>query len=207
VSTETYIAFFLASALLIVVPGPSVLVVVAHAMTFGQRRSLYTILGIAMSHSLFFAVTAVGVAALLGQLEHVFPWVKLGGAAYLVWLGVRKWCTDPEAALAPAAPTPRSAGSLFLQGFAVNTTNPKALVFYAAFFPPFLDPSAPVAGQLLAMGGTFVALLIGISFGYALAAARARRWLGTPRRVRIQNRISGTLLIGAGLGLAAARGK
>lgn len=202
---ETYIAFVLASALLIVAPGPSVMVVVAHAMACGERRSLYTILGIATSHSLFFVVTAVGVAALLGALADTFVWVKLVGAAYLIWLGWQQWRADPEVSFAVARGARRTALSLFLQGFTVNTTNPKALIFYAAFFPPFLNPTASVATQLLIMGTTFVALLIVISFAYAIVAARARRLFSKPRQVRIQNRITGTLLIGVGVGLAAVR--
>ncbi len=204
-SLETYLAFVLASALLIVAPGPSVMVVVAHAIAWGERRSLYTILGVAASHSLFFAITAVGVAALLATLADLFTWVKLAGALYLIWLGVRQWRANPESGALSEGELRRGRTSLFLQGFAVNTTNPKALVFYAAFFPPFINPQAPVATQLIIMGATFVALLIGISFGYAVAAARARRVFHRPEQVRVLNRVTGTLLIGAGVGLAAAR--
>ena len=202
---ETYLTFFVASALLIVAPGPSVLVVVSHALAWGERRSFFTILGIATSHTVFFAITAVGVAALLGAVASFFTWVKLAGAAYLIWLGVQQWRAHPEGAPASAPGGHRAAWSLFFQGFAVNTTNPKALIFYAAFFPPFLNPAAPVAVQLLIMGSTFVVLLIAISFAYAVAAARARQLFSSPRHARVQNRVTGSLLIGAGVGLAAAR--
>ena len=200
---ETYVAFVLASALLIVAPGPSVMVVVAHAMRWGERRSLYTILGIATSHALFFAITAAGVAALLDGAAYVFTWVKLAGAAYLIWLGWQQWRADPEVSFVAAEDVSRAPLSLFLQGFTVNTTNPKALIFYAAFFPPFVNPSASVSFQLMIMGTTFVALLIVISFIYALVAVRARRLLTRPDQIRTRNRITGTLLIGAGVGLAA----
>jgi threonine/homoserine/homoserine lactone efflux protein len=201
---ETYLAFLLAAALLIVIPGPSVMVVIAHAMAWGERRSLFTILGIALSHSLFFAVTAAGVAAILGLMASLFTWVKLAGAAYLIWMGLRQWRAPARTPDMERAHGGKTGWSMFLQGFAVNTTNPKALLFYAAFFPPFLNPAAAVAPQLLILGATFVALLILISLGYAIAAARVRRLFSTPRQVKVQNRISGTLMIGAGVGLAAA---
>ncbi len=202
---ETYVAFVIASALLIVVPGPSVLVVVSHATSCGERRSLYTILGVATSHAMFFAVTAVGVAALLSALADALAWMKLAGAGYLIWLGWQQWRADPKAVSLAEEASSRTSLSLFLQGFAVNTANPKALVFYAAFFPPFLSPAHSVAGQLIIMGSTFVVLLITISFAYAALAARAREHFSNPAQVRAQNRLTGTLLIGAGVSLAAVR--
>lgn len=89
--------------------------------------------------------------------------------------------------------------SLFLQGFAVNSTNPHALVFYAAFFPPFMDPAQPILPQLLLMSGTFIAILVLISYLYALAAARSQSWFSGLKKADWQNRITGLLLILAGV--------
>ena len=93
------------------------------------------------------------------------------------------------------------------KGFTVNTTNPNALIFYAAFFPPFLNPSVPVAPQLLVMGATFVSILIVVALIYALIADRSRTLFTTPKQRKTQSRISGSLLIGAGVLLATVRAK
>ena len=201
---ETYLAFVAAAALVIASPGPSMLLIVARAMRFGARHSLVTIAGVAASHSMFFAVAAFGVTTLLGTLASWFVVLKYLGAAWLIALGVRQWRADPAIELDVDAEPAGNRLAAFLQGFLVTTTNPKALVFFAVFFPPFVNVDARWAPQLLVMGTTFVALLIAISFAFASLAARTRSLFGDARRVRVRNRVTGSLIAGAGVGLAAS---
>lgn len=206
---NTYLAFIVAATVLIVTPGSNMMTIVSHAMQYGLRRSLFTIAGVSISHSMFFAITSLGIAALLMKSAAVFQWVKWIGVAYLLWMGIKQWITNPSLSEAEVARSTddRPGWSLALQGFTVNTTNPNALVFYAAFFPPFLNPSIPVGPQLIVMGASFVSILIVVSLIYALIADRSRTLFTTPKQRKTQSRISGSLLIGAGLLLATVRTK
>ncbi len=125
------------------------------------------------------------------------------GVAYLVYLGVQLWRTQPrEAASMPVAIPGRS---LFLQGLLVTMANPKSMFFLAAFFPQFVDPAAPPALQFSVMGISFLVITYVFTALWALAAGRFRGLLQTPAGAALKNRISGSLMIGAGLGLAVAR--
>ncbi len=199
-NVEIYLAFVLAATLLIVAPGPSVMVVVAHAMTAGWRRSLSTIGGEAAAHLVYIVLTALGISSALLAFAGIFSTLKWIGAACLVLLGLRQWMSAPPEEVPPEA-RPRALRSMFAQGFAVTITNPKAIVFYAAFFTPFLDPARPLLLQFLILGATFLAIFVVASIAYAVVAERGRIWA----RSRTYNRISGSILIGAGLALVAAR--
>lgn len=196
---EVYLAFVVAATLLIVTPGPSVMVVVSHALSYNLCRSWLTIWGIAASHTLFISLTALGLAALLLTSTAIFGWIKWLGAAYLIWLGIKAWRAKSVSAETDQLVSAESNWSLFLQGFAVNMTNPQALVFYAAFFPPFMNPARPIVPQLLIMGATFITILVLISFLYAFIAARTRTLFAGRQQGQLQNRLTGLLLIGAGL--------
>ncbi len=121
--------------------------------------------------------------------------------AYLIWLGIRTWRTAPEGAGAQQGP-PKSARVVFLNGFLISLTNPKTLLFYAAFFPQFVTPDHP-AGQIWLLAATFLALAAVIASGWALLAGRLRPLLS--RHGRARSRLTGAVLIAAGAGMAAAR--
>lgn len=201
---DVYLAFVVAATVLIVIPGPSLMVVVSHAMGVGLRPSWFTIFGVAASHTVFFLITALGLSAFLLSFAHIFIWIKWIGVAYLIWMGIKQWRAKPKPLEAKADETSKPWWSLFFQGFAITMTNPKALVFYAMFFPPFLNPANPVVPQLLIMGVTFLLILLLTCFLYALVAAQTRSWFSKPNHIRWQNRITGSLLIGAGVLLATA---
>lgn len=201
---ELYLAFVVATTVLIVIPGPNVALIVAHSVSFGTRRGLVTVAGTQCAQAIQVAVTAIGMTSLMLLLSQWFEWLRWIGVAYLLYLGIRQWRRSfaPPAGPAPAA---GSARPLFWQGFFVAMTNPKTLFFYAAFFPQFVDPTRPFAGQMVLLGLTYLAIATVLDGGYAIAAGKARAWFGDARRMRWQSRISGSLLIGAGLGLALAR--
>jgi threonine/homoserine/homoserine lactone efflux protein len=147
------------------------------------------------------ALTGLGMSALLGQAAHAFAVLRGLGVAYLAFLAYRAF-TAPAEALS-ATPTRRPLGALFLRGFLVSAANPKTLLFFAAFFPQFLDARASIPEQLLLLSSTFLALAALIDSGWAVAAARLGGWVRMSARLR--NRLTGGLLLGAGLGLALAR--
>ena len=139
---ELFLAFVLATIVMIIIPGPSVLLTVAHAMAFGTRRALVTLAGIVSGISVQLAATLIGMTSFMLFLAEWFELLRWAGVAYLVYLGLQQWLSKPEAA-GPAASAGRSGRSLFAQGFLVTVTNPKSMVFLAAFFPQFVDPAAP----------------------------------------------------------------
>ncbi len=202
-SLEIYLAFVVAATVLIISPGPSVMLVLSHSMSAGARRAMFTISGEALSHALFLGITTLGLAPVMLASAELFSWMKWVGAAYLVWMGIQQW----RAGSAPSLPSVRAhspaSWSFFLQGFTVDMTNPKALVFYAAFFPPFLDASTPATPQLAVLGTTFLLIFVVVSIAYALLAARTRKVFRRPAQLRVLNRVTGSLLVGAGMALSA----
>ena len=203
-SLDLYLAFVLATVLLILFPGPAVTLIVANSLSYGARRALVTVAGSSSAIAVLLIVTTLGMTSVIAILADWFEWLRWAGVAYLVYLGVKQW-REPPVALDDVEVSRVSGHRLFWQGFVVNATNPKTLVFYAAFFPQFIDPANPALSQLVLMSATFLAIATLLDGGYALVAGRARRLLRTRRQARLRNRITGSLLIGAGMGLALAR--
>jgi homoserine/homoserine lactone efflux protein len=200
---DLYLAFIAACVVLIAIPGPNVALIVANSVAHGARYGLMTVAGTASAMVLQLALVVLGASALLGILANLFDWLRWLGVAYLVWLGVRAWratATD----LAGVRAEPRSLASIFARGFAVSLTNPKTLLFYAAFLPQFISADGEAAThQLLLLAGTFLVVAVLLDGTWALLASRLRSLLQA--RTRLRNRITGGLLIGAGVGLAFAR--
>lgn len=202
---DLFAAYLVATIALILMPGPIVTLVIANSLAHGPRTGLSTVAGSSFGNALLVVAGALGLSTMLTLVADLFEWVRWAGVAYLVYLGVRHW----RAALrsvedADLAVAPRGRG-VFLQGLVVAITNPKTILFYIAFFPQFLDTALPVGPQLVAMSVAFVVFAVIIDSGYALLAGRLRGRLMDARRTRIRNGITGTLLIGTGLGLALAR--
>ncbi len=204
---ELFIAFCLASAALILMPGPVVMLVVAQSLRHGTRTGLQAVAGASAGNAVLIVCAAFGITTIMGLLSDLFYLVRYAGAAYLLWLGWREWRASmgsAPAAIQAEAP-PRRARTVMAQGFLIGVTNPKAILFYIAFFPQFLDPTLAAAPQLLAMAGAFIAIAVVLDSSYALLAGRVRRHMIDPVLSRIRQRITGTLLIGTGLALALTR--
>ncbi len=197
-------AFVAAVVVLMLIPGPNVALIVANSVAYGPRYGLLTVAGTSTAMVLQLALTGLGMTEALGTLGHWFEWLRWIGAAYLVWIGVQQWRAAPVD-LTRTAPQPRSARAIFGRAVLVSLTNPKTLLFYGAFFPQFISPRQGVTSQVLALSALFLVLAITIDSLWALAAGRARRALAV--RGRLRNRMSGGLLVGAGVGLALARPK
>lgn len=201
-SLETYFAFLVAAVVLIIIPGPTNMVVVSSALRYRFQRTIWTILGAAVSHTFFFCVASLGIATVLLASAKLFEIVKWIGVGYLIWLGIGQIRAKQNLLSAVEERVSGNAWSMFLRGFAVNTTNPKALIFYSSFFPPFINSTAPVGPQLVIMGITFVNLFLLIAIAHAYSAAKASEFFKNPRQLRKINQVSGTILLGAGALLA-----
>ena len=149
-------------------------------------------------------VVAFGLSSAMAIMAQGFEWLRWIGAAYLIWLGIQKWRAKPLLPEERPSESARS-GKIFAQGFLVALTNPKSLFFLAAFFPQFLEPTAPAGPQLALLCPTFLVIAAIFDGSYALLAGRARGWLRDRRHILIGDRITGSFLIGAGAWLALAR--
>lgn len=202
-SWPLYLAFVAATTALILLPGPNIMMIVANSIAYGPRRGLATVAGVSSAMAVFLALTTLGMTSLVLAASHWFDVLRWAGAAYLVYLGIRQWRAPPAGAVSAGAPARLS--RVFWQGFAVSATNPKVLLFYAAFLPQFVDPALPVLPQMVLLSATFLVIAAGLDSCFALTAGRARRLLADPRYSRLQNRITGSFLIGAGAWLALVR--
>ena len=200
-----FLAYCLAVAILVLMPGPIVTLVVANSLSHGSRSGLATVAGASMGNAILLGATAVGLVAFFALLSEIFEVVRWAGASYLIWLGVKAWRAHGGQGLAIVPAAKRSTRAVFLQGFVIAITNPKALLFYVAFLPQFVDSHLPAGPQLLVMIVTMIIMALFSDSAYALLAGRARGWFTTPGRRRLQSRITGTLLIGIGCGLLLAR--
>ena len=200
-SLEVWAAFCVTETVLCFTPGPAVLLVVSIALGRGFRPSVGAAFGIAAANSLYFALSATGVAAALIASRELFLALKWIGATYLVWLGVRMvFSRDSSEHNASPIPVART----FVRGFVVQGANPKALVFFVALVPQFVDPSSPVPTQLLVLGVSSVLIELAALASYAFGAVRARRVTGARVAGALQ-RVGGGLLVAAGARLAAVR--
>jgi threonine/homoserine/homoserine lactone efflux protein len=195
----TLFAFLLASLVLSLTPGPGVVYIVTRTLAQGRRAGLASVAGVALGNLGNAIGASIGLAALFAVSSFAFTLVKLAGAAYLVWLGVRAWRAERGAAATPSFEAPRLA-RIFRDGFMVALLNPKTALFFAAFLPQFIDPAGSAIAQSVALGALFVAIAAATDAGYALAAGAAAPALLRSGAGRGWGR---WLTAGAYLGLAA----
>jgi threonine/homoserine/homoserine lactone efflux protein len=204
-SFETWLAFAAASAVLLVIPGPTILLVLSYALGRGWRVAAPVAAGVALGDFTAMTLSMLGLGVLLAQSAALFTLLKWIGAAYLVWLGIKLWRAGATLDAEPRTDT-GSRARMMAHAWLVTTLNPKSLIFFVAFLPQFLDPTRPFWPQMAIFEATFVSLAFLNAFGYALLGARARRLATSPRVLRLVNRAGGTALIGAGAA-AALTGK
>lgn len=201
-SPEIYLAYLVACIVIIIVPGPTVTLIIANSLTHGSRAGLLNVAGTQIGIALMIALVGLGLASLIETLGWWFEVVRLAGAAYLIWLGIKLLRSTGSLGEAKNPPSPR--GGFFLQGFLVAISNPKTLVFFGAFIPQFIDPAGDYYRQVLIMGVTAI-VVAAISDGlYAVLIGSAGRRI-TSRQVKWLSRASGGVLIGGGLWLAFSR--
>lgn len=196
---ELWLAFVAAAIVLLLIPGPTVLTVISYSASHGRRATLPLIAGVALGDSTALFLSLVGLGTLLATSALWFNAVKLAGGLYLLYLGVKMLRAGASARVVAAPPAPESMRRLFLNTYAVTALNPKGIVFFVAFLPQFINPSAPAVPQLWALGVTFVVLASTTATLYVTFAAAARRMLETPRSQRRFNLLGGSLICGAGV--------
>ncbi len=201
-SLELWLAFAAASAVMLLIPGPTALLVASYALSHGRRSALMTVAGVVAGDFISLTLSLAGLGALLAASATLFTVLKFIGAAYLVWLGVKLWRSD---ASVDAAAADVSGGRMFGHALLVTAFNPKGITFFVAFLPQFLDSTAPLLPQMIVVEITFLALSACNVLFYALMAARARRAIRRPKVLRIVNRIGGSLLVGAGIAAFAVK--
>ena len=199
---ETLLPFIAACIVIVIVPGPSVTVIIANSLRHGTRAGLSNVAGTQAGLLIMLAVLAAGLSTIIDHMGVLFDWVRLLGAAYLIWLGIKLWRSDGT--LDAADTKMPGQKNFFWQGLLVMLSNPKALLFFGAFIPQFLDPAGDPIIQTLALGSIFMITATILDSGYAFAAGRAGSWL-SGKKVRYLERISGSFLIGGGLWLALSR--
>lgn len=201
-SLQLYLAYVAACVVFTIVPGPMVSLVIANGLTHGTRAALLNVAGSQLGLGVMMAVLAVGLATVVEAMGWWFDWLRLAGAVYLMWLGWKLLRNAGGFQAAGQAPRPR--GGFLLQGFLVMASNPKALLFFGAFIPQFIDPTGNHVVQIVLLGATAMAVAAVTDGTYAVLTGRAGRWL-TARRVRLAARLSGLCLIGGGAWMALAR--
>lgn len=203
-SFESWAAFAAASAILLVIPGPTILLVVSYALGQGWRTALPMAVGVALGDFTAMTLSMLGIGALLAASATVFTVLKIAGAAYLVYLGVRLFQAGGTLDVAPRN-NAASAGRMMGHAWLVTALNPKSITFFVAFLPQFLDRNGDFWQQMLIFEATFLILAFANALAYALVASRVRRVVRNPLVIRIFNRTGGTLLIGAGVATVAMR--
>jgi homoserine/homoserine lactone efflux protein len=200
VTLQAWALFCLTETLLCLQPGPAVLLVVSLALTRGAGHGLAASLGVLGANTVYFAVSATGLAALLRLSPQVYLAIQWLGAAYLIWTGARMLlrARPREGAAAHTGARGRS----FWQGFTTQAANPSLLVYFTAILPQFVDPAAPIAGQVAILAASSIAIELAVLSGYAALSQRAGRLVAPDSRVLLE-RFAGVLLIAAGAGLAA----
>ena len=205
--SPSWALFLIASLVLLVTPGPSVLYIVARSLDQGRRAGLVSVAGIGLGTLGHVAAATLGVSALVASSATLFTLVKVAGAAFLVWMGVQRILGRAESGARASAPRARLS-AVFRQGALVNLLNPKTALFFLAFLPQFVDPARAVAPQLLTLGLVFTALAVVSDSLFAVLAGGVHRWLQAghaPRFVRAQRYLSGGVFIALGVSAAFAR--
>ena len=203
---QVWSAFVVLETVLCLTPGPAVLLVLSQALARGTAKTVPTILGILAANTVYFVISGTGLGAILVASYDLFFAIKWIGAAYLVWLGLNEFFGKHKlSAVSPDFESRGDAGALFVRGFALQMSNPKALIFFTALVPQFLNPHAWLVPQIAILAVTSAAIEFLVQLVYAALAGRFTRFAARGRFATTASRVAGSLLIAAGIGMAALR--
>ena len=192
------LALVVATTILVMIPGPNVALIVANSIRYGFWMGTVTVLGTTFGVAIQVVTVVVGMTAIVQMAAEAMTWIRWAGVAYLIYLGIRTW-NEPVEDLSKV----KAAPAMFWRGFMIATVNPKTLLFIAAFLPQFVVENGSVSGQLPMVAVVFLAVLLVGDAIWALTVASARNLLD--RYARARNRITGSFLFAAGVGLALSR--
>ena len=198
-TTGTYLIYIAIAMALIIVPGPNVLLIIANSVKQGTRAGLLTVAGTSTAMALQLAIVTFGISSILLIVADWFHWLRLAGAAYLIYLGIKSLLFRKRLS---SIPTVTKAHHLFAQGFLVSIVNPKTLLFFSAFLPQFVTTTSPALPQLLILSVTFLVLAVMFDSGYALLSRTLFCSMSTSTQTTLRS-LAGWLLICAGMLLGA----
>jgi len=196
---ETWIAFAVASAIVVLIPGPNIVLTVNYAIRDGKRSGLATIPGVVLGAFIAMSLSLLGAGAVLAASAFLFMLLKLAGAIYLIWLAYSLWTAPVESISVDGVSDARPLMSLFWQALLISVLNPKGPAFYVAFVPQFVSPSGPIFQQFAILIATFLAVATLNSFFWLYFANGMRRQFQKPGAMKFLNRIGASCLFVAGV--------
>ena len=202
-SLEMWIAFVIAAMIVLVIPGPTILLVISQSISHGRRAVVPLVTGVTLGDFTAMTLSLLGLGAILAASAALFSVLKFIGAGYLIYLGLKLWRSNPEKHEISGPATKASNRSLFKGTFAVTALNPKSIAFFVVFLPQFINPQVLAAPQLIVLGATFLLLASINATLYAVFAGHLRDTMDSSRVRRWFNRCGGSALVGAGIFTAA----
>jgi homoserine/homoserine lactone efflux protein len=205
VDLSVWITYLVAAFVLALTPGPGAFTCISSGLNQGFRLGVWTALGLQLANLAVIAIVSLGLGAILLASETLFSAVKWAGVAYLVYLGIATWRAPVRAFESESGAPAQTARVVFIRGFWVNMSNPKAIIFFAAILPQFIDVARPQALQYALIAATTLGVDLIVMTGYVAAAVKVMRAMRNPRTLRAVNRVLGGLFIAAGIALASFR--
>lgn len=206
VSIDALLLFLGTTFVVVLSPGPAVIAVSTEAVSIGVRRSILVGVGVAIANTLYFILSATGISSLIIQSNLLFSAVKWMGVAYLLYLGLNLICSQTGALqIQPDLQKKTPLHRLFLKGFILEMSNPKALLYFTALLPQFIDPTDPVLPQFVIFGSIALCLELAVYTSYSVLADRSTRSVIKPSITKLINRAAGGMLIFAGLKMATVK--
>jgi len=196
---EIWIPFVLATTIILVIPGPTIILVISQSVAHGRRSVVPLVAGVLLGDFTAMTLSLLGLGTILSASATLFSIFKWIGALYLIYLGVKLWRSHPAETSSTESPRIASSRSLFGSSFIVTALNPKSIAFFVAFLPQFIRPTEPLPQQLLLLGGTFLILATVNAALYAIFAGQLSEHIRKTRVRRWFNRVGGSALIGAGI--------
>jgi threonine/homoserine/homoserine lactone efflux protein len=196
---EIWLAYIIAAEIILVIPGPTIILVVSQAITHGRRSVAPLVAGVTCGDATAMTFSLLGLGTIMSASATLFTVTKWVGAVYLVYLGIKTWRTRPQSGAWKELGLNGSNRTLFKRAYIVTALNPKGIAFFVAFLPQFVNPQGNHFSQLLILGSTFLVLATINAAVYAFFAGALRDTLGRPGARRWFNRCGGSALIGAGV--------
>ena len=195
---ETWLAYTLVTTTFLLIPGPTIILVISYSLLRGRQAVIALVLGVGLGDLTAMSLSFLGVGVLLQTVAIAFYLIKWLGAAYLIWLGIKMWYSASEFTNLDKKTRSNAWREIFSSAYITTALNPKSIVFFLAFIPQFIEPELPFTTQAVILGATFIVLAIISVLGYAALAIYAGQQLHLPLIQRWTHRIGGGLLIGAG---------
>ena len=195
---ETWLAYTLVTTTFLLIPGPTIILVISYSLLRGRQAVIALVLGVGLGDLTAMSLSFLGVGVLLQTVATAFYLIKWLGAAYLIWLGIKMWCSASEFTDLDKKTRSQAWREIFSSAYITTALNPKSIVFFLAFIPQFIEPELPFTTQAVILGATFFVLAIISVLGYAALTIYAGQQLHLPLIQRWTHRIGGGLLIGAG---------